>query len=70
MNRLGLMLHGNLPCHTRLDFGPVCRPWLFVVRQLAIGDAQRRGQDGGMIILFFWLFGPSRRTCLAERTPF
>ena len=24
----------------------------------AIGDAQRRGQGGGLIVLLFWLFGP------------
>lgn len=24
----------------------------------AIGDAQRRGQGGGLIVVLFWLFGP------------
>src|SRR5262245_49133974 len=24
----------------------------------AIGDAQKRGQSGGVVVLLFWLFGP------------
>jgi len=24
----------------------------------AVGDAQRRGQAGGIIVVLFWLFGP------------